>query len=131
MDEVYDRQRRLYWTADADPNDLFSAYDAALADNIELNNSNSGAGSANQDIRNVSTIFKNSSSTSCVYNAVTEIHTVDKKQANSISSGESLTYTNDSQEVTILVGELASVQELRFAFKRAASRLTELSGGYK
>lgn len=32
------------------------------------------------------------------------------------------------EELKLLEGELASVQELRFAFKRAASRLTEMSG---
>lgn len=32
------------------------------------------------------------------------------------------------EQVTILQGELASVQELGFAFKRAASRLIEMSG---
>lgn len=32
------------------------------------------------------------------------------------------------EELKILEGELASVQELRFAFKRAASRLTEMAG---
>lgn len=31
-------------------------------------------------------------------------------------------------DLKVLEGELASVQELNFAFKRAASRLTEMSG---
>lgn len=34
----------------------------------------------------------------------------------------------NSKEVKLLKGELASVQELRFAFKRASSRLTEMQG---
>ena len=106
---------------------MFSAYEP-------LDNNNNSAESSSKDIRNISTIFKNSSSTSCVYNSVTEIHSVVNTNtvSNTVSplyTGEALSYTNDSQEVTILVGELASVQELRFAFKRAASRLTELSGG--
>jgi predicted ATPase len=36
---------------------------------------------------------------------------------------------NDTQEqLSLLEGQLASVQELDFAFKRAASRLFEMSG---
>lgn len=33
-----------------------------------------------------------------------------------------------AQSTVVRTGELASVQELEFAFKRASSRLTEMSG---
>jgi predicted ATPase len=32
------------------------------------------------------------------------------------------------EELEMLEGELSSIQELRFAFRRAASRLTEMAG---
>jgi predicted ATPase len=33
-----------------------------------------------------------------------------------------------NDELKLLEGELSSVQELKFAFRRAASRLTEMAG---
>lgn len=36
--------------------------------------------------------------------------------------------TQEDREIKLLEGELASIQELSFAFRRAGSRLVELSG---
>ena len=46
--------------------------------------------------------------------------------------GETNSIDAAQEELEMLEGELSSVQELRFAFKRAASRLTEMAGeGYR
>jgi predicted ATPase len=44
-----------------------------------------------------------------------------------VSSEEHFTVCNEEVELKLLEGQLASIQELSFAFKRAASRLNEMA----
>jgi len=51
-----------------------------------------------------------------------------KNPQSSESIQKKLTLVDAGQEMDFLEGELASIQELGFAFKRCASRLKEMSG---
>ena len=102
IDEVYDSGVLLYWVAETAPNELFKQLGTEA-----INKSVYDVGGG----RHFGTDHKWTSSTSCVIHAVTTKIGIDSAQ----------------DELKILEGQLSSVQELGFAFKRAYSRLNEIS----
>lgn len=102
IDEIYDSGTLLYWVAETKPNELFKQL-ATEEINDTVYDVDGG--------RHFGTDHKWSSSTSCVIHAVTTKVGIDSAQ----------------DELKILEGQLSSIQELGFAFKRASSRLNEIS----
>ncbi len=102
IDEIYDSGVLLYWVAETAPNELFKQLGT---EEIDKSVYDIGGG------RHFGTDHKWTSSTSCVIHAVTTKVGIDSAQ----------------DELKILEGQLSSIQELGFAFKRASSRLNEIS----
>ena len=126
IDELYDAHILLHWTADDHADSLFNDTNT----NTIRTNTNSII-KPNTDInitelRKKNTVsnsnsVKNSSSYNSTYNT-------SKNPQSSESIQKKLTLVDAGQEMDFLEGELASIQELGFAFKRCASRLKEMSG---
>ena len=128
VDMMYDSQIRVLWSSQFDVADLF--LDLSLGDEVEKQDGGpesqwitqsfetptvpSSKRSAEMLERSFklqsmsSKITRRSSSDSCIYN---NVH---------LDAGE--------EDLRVLEGEVASVKELLFAFKRAASRLNEMRG---
>jgi len=136
IDEMYDAGVLCRWTAAEVPARLFRTlgaeelqYDELIAREGRFGTDHSWnrGGSALDsyvglgEIKEKSAAQRLSQSTSCVIPAYTQ----------SLSAPQDVVVKGidaAQEELKLLEGELASVQELRFAFKRAASRLTEMSG---
>jgi len=131
VDELYDAGVLFHWTADAAPEDLFRDLTAAelgpdmkhlgtdheWANVVESNRNGVDAAPQFRSTihRNVpaSVALRPAIGTSCVLGAV----------AAAVPAGVDAA----QDQLKLLEGELSSVQELRFAFRRAASRLVEMS----
>lgn len=119
MDELYEHRVRLVATAEAAPMDLFSAADAQTDTLQALGTDRKGGPAAAPadalPVRNAPEL------------AGRPVPGRSSEQASfQVPAGAS--GLDAAQSTTVLEGELASVQELGFAFRRAASRLTEMCG---
>jgi predicted ATPase len=133
IDELYDAGVRLTWTSDTDPNDLF-AVEAILSSDSA------------QEFLGID--HKWGQSDSCVYGKYSKDNKGVSNNSGTGHQSESLQppgtsrlmstvdinkstaqikFEGRTEELDILEGELASVQELSFAFRRAASRMMEMS----
>ena len=119
IDEIYDAGIRLHWTAETEPSSLFRE---VTASEVKEKNLGTDHGWSTQSTRNVDMTYITTAgsprpaiSTSCVIGAVETTY-----------RGHSADAAED--QLKLLEGELSSVQELKFAFRRAASRMTEMSG---
>ena len=123
IDELYDANILLHWTADDHADSLFSETNN---NTIRTNTNSIMKPSTNinvTELRKKNTIsnsnsVKNTYSYNSTYNNPQSSESIQKK----------LTLVDAGQEMDFLEGELASIQELGFAFKRCASRLKEMSG---
>ena len=121
IDELYDARVRLTWTSERHPKDIFET-------NVNL----SGDSDTNFSL---GTDHRWGITDSCVLPKKT--FNLDTNTDSTVSHPKSSTDINMSiaqvrfegrlEALDILEGELASVQELGFAFKRAASRMIEMS----
>lgn len=141
IDAIYNASVRFIWTADAPPAQLFRILSAqelqAARDGLstgsdvfgtdrswaELDTVNDSGGGHVKDSHSQLLFERNlRGSEQRVFSGRDLGLSVDTGASND---------TDAAAELKLLEGELSSVQELRFAFKRAASRLTEMSGaGY-
>ena len=130
IDELYDARIRLTWTSEHHPKDLFNT-------NVHMK----GDDKSNLIL---GTDHRWGITDSCVLPK----RVIDLESENSVNYDPSIPPPKSStdinkataevkfegrvEELDILEGELASVQELGFAFKRAASRMVEMgSAGYR
>lgn len=120
IDELYDAHILLHWTADDHADRLFSE---TTNNTIRTNTNSTNINIA--ELRRKNTV-SNSNSVKNSY-SYSNTNTYNNPQS-SESIQKKLTLIDAGQEMDFLEGELASIQELGFAFKRCASRLKEMSG---
>jgi len=145
IDEVYDAGKRLVWTSDQEPQELFQfltpsdvkgadfGTDHSWAD-LEAVRGESGSQLGFGDP--IHQIAKKNSVKKAVEKFEKDGGAVSMRFAEASASQEVSfqsrnddgSMTKEEKEIKLLEGELASIQELSFAFKRAGSRLVELSG---
>jgi len=129
VDELYDAHVLLYWTAEDHADRLFND----INNNTIRSNTNSIAKASTNlniaaELRKKNSI-SNSNSVKNSYsynNAFSNINKYSNPQS-SESIQQKLTLIDAGQEIDFLEGELASIQELGFAFKRCASRYTHIN----
>ena len=125
IDELYDARVRLTWTSEKEPKDIFNT-------NVDL------SGTIDSDLY-LGTDHRWGITDSCIIPKKAINLDIDSEINSSISvpppksstdinmSTAQVRFEGRVEELDILEGELASVQELGFAFKRAASRMIEMS----
>jgi predicted ATPase len=118
IDEVYDAGIHLVWSAEMEPNMMFR--ELTPVEIIVEKKEGKAFGTDHGWGKDPNKVEKKSgnpwldqNSKNDTYAAVSHIY-------------QAVDASND--ELKLLEGELSSVQELKFAFKRAASRLTEMAG---
>jgi predicted ATPase len=143
IDTLYDNHTRLYWSGRAAPQQIFRVLtpDEVVGTALQLGSS-ATLGTDLQWKRNSNTHEDNDAHMKEPRKQQDPeerpmlIHPRGDEQLKMsfhLGGGKVLTGTSESttdaaDELQLLEGELASVQELSFAFRRAASRLTEMAG---
>ena len=115
IDEMYDAGRVLVWSAEKGPNALFRVLDVderGEAENLGTDHTWATPLPANMTEQEEIVLNENIRGSQ-----------LDSKTAHFYTDDEG----EEEVELSLLDGEISSVQELGFAFRRAASRLTEMS----
>ena len=139
IDELYDARRSLVWSAESKPEELFRFLEGADdAEGLGVQHlgtdhawggggsgsgSGSGSGGDGKSKKNAAEAMLPSRVNDHKATSFDEL--VRDSQHNSVNIRFEVDAAQD--ELNILEGEICSVQELGFAFRRAASRLTEMS----
>jgi predicted ATPase len=128
IDELYDAGTRLCWTSAAPPVDLFRTVEAAEVEfrQVELGGAAFGTDHTWADRSDSAPHTTRDPVAPVPPAAAAPVEVAPVKSSPSFATHGAIDAAQE--ELKLLEGELASVQELRFAFKRAASRLTEMSG---
>lgn len=118
IDEVYDAGIHLVWSAEMEPNMMFRELTPVeiIVEKKEgkaFGTDHGWGKDSNKVEKKSGNSWLDQNSKNDTYAAVSHIY-------------QGVDASND--ELKLLEGELSSVQELKFAFKRAASRLTEMAG---
>lgn len=117
VDTLYDSGVRLFWTAETAPDRLFDS----LLDSARVAQELSSGVQLAEHTRDGAAHRASELPASTCEPSHPHIHCAHAAHADYVNDGE------DEKEFRMLAGQLSSVQELHFAFKRAASRLTEMS----
>lgn len=108
VDELYDSGTRLFWTAATDPASLF--FNTLSEESSNNGNSTETTLEWNMDSKNPG------------YDPSVSVRAFEQSEIQ-----RKVTSVTGELDLAIPIGELAAIQELSFAFRRAASRLTEMS----
>lgn len=119
IDEIYDAGVRLHFTAEGAPDELFREVSSVETGKKKHLGTDHGWTDGVHVVDSTGVYVppmrtRPAIATSCVIGAVNETY------RSGVDAAE--------DQLKLLEGELSSVQELRFAFKRAASRLVEMTG---
>lgn len=143
IDELYDAGNQLYWTSDAEPEQMFKFLTPAQLNEADFGTDHSWAnldqvrGERGAYVKEPYTTPEDGHSSPHPSKFEKDGATFSMRFKEASQSTEMAFKENpedstcEEREVRLLEGELASIQELSFAFKRAASRLIELSSSNK
>jgi len=126
VDELYDAKCNLYWTCDAGPLEMFKVLDVANGPGINENNETDEDTDARKKQLHALSCKLQTLSFELTSKAPTSFT---NPQRDSIHNTVTQRFGSDAaeDELSLLEGEICSVQELGFAFRRASSRLLEMS----
>lgn len=131
VDELYDSGTRLYWTAETDPSSLFinpllTTDDSTTTDDPSRETTQPGGMVGKAQSSALTSIDRalewNMDSNNPGYDASVSVRAFEQSKVD-----RKVTSVTGELDLAIPVGELAAIQELSFAFRRAASRLIEMS----
>ena len=109
IDELYDAGVRFFWTSERDPQHIFQ----------ELIETGVGGGSERNVLKHAQSYEHK------IHHKLSQIKIPQSSVDINVTTKR---FEGRLEQIDILEGQLASVQELTFAFRRAASRMVEMSG---